>query len=120
MRLTRLHAALSDETRLRILNLLSRGPLCVCHLMSVLDEPQVKISKHLAVLREAGLLESHRHGHWMIYRFVEPPPEFLRVNLTLFADEPVLKTDAEALRRHLARLDDDSPVCRGETDTDAR
>jgi ArsR family transcriptional regulator len=64
--------ALADETRLRILNLLSEGELCVCDLMNVLKEPQSKVSRHLAYLRQAGLVEGRKEGLWMHYRLSKP------------------------------------------------
>jgi ArsR family transcriptional regulator len=64
----RLFKALADETRLRILALLSRGELCVCDLMAVLDLPQSTVSRHLAYLRNAGWVEDRRQGVWMYYR----------------------------------------------------
>lgn len=73
MRLARLHRALSDATRLRILRVLQAGPLCVCHFQSVLREPQVKVSKHLATLRAAGLVSAKRSGQWMCYALPEKP-----------------------------------------------
>ncbi|HEX9779019.1 MAG TPA: metalloregulator ArsR/SmtB family transcription factor, partial [Geopsychrobacteraceae bacterium] len=54
---TRLFKALSDETRLRILALLQAGELCVCDLMAILDLPQSTVSRHLAYLRNAGLVD---------------------------------------------------------------
>lgn len=60
--------ALADETRLRILNLLSERELCVCDLIKVLNEPQSKISRHLAYLRRSGLVEGRKEGLWMHYR----------------------------------------------------
>lgn len=60
--------ALSDETRLRILALLSEGELCVCDLMAALDLPQSTVSRHLAYLRNAGLVDDQRRGIWMFYR----------------------------------------------------
>ena len=59
--------ALGDETRLRILNLLSRGELCVCDIMKVLNVPQSKASRHLAQLRATGLVTDRREGRWMHY-----------------------------------------------------
>lgn len=64
--------ALSDETRLRILALLTAGELCVCDLMAVLDLPQSTVSRHLAYLRHTGLVEDRRQGVWMYYRLVTP------------------------------------------------
>jgi len=64
----RIFKALSEEIRLRILNLLREGELCVCDLMAVLDLPQSTISRHLAYLRNAGWVEGRRQGLWMHYR----------------------------------------------------
>ena len=68
----KIFTALADETRLRILNLLSERELCVCDLMSVLKEPQSKVSRHLAYLRKAGLAEGRKEGLWMHYRLSKP------------------------------------------------
>jgi DNA-binding transcriptional ArsR family regulator len=54
MKLVSIYECLCDATRLRLLNLLLQGPLCVCHLQAVLGESQVKISKHLSYLRARG------------------------------------------------------------------
>ena len=62
-----LFKAFADETRLRILNLLAQGEQCVCEFQMVLRVPQPKISRHLAYLRRAGLIEEHRDGKWVIY-----------------------------------------------------
>ena len=67
VKLVEIYQCLSDETRLRLLHLLLRGPLCVCHFQEVLGEPQVKISKHLGYLKARGLVTAKRRGNWMIY-----------------------------------------------------
>ena len=59
------YSALSDETRLRLLSLMKDGEVCVCHLQGVLKTNQPKISRHLAYLRRAGLVEARRDGKWM-------------------------------------------------------
>ncbi|MEA9390109.1 metalloregulator ArsR/SmtB family transcription factor [Acerihabitans sp. TG2] len=60
---------LSDETRLNIILLLrDKGELCVCELSTHLDERQPKTSRHLAMLRESGLLVDRRQGKWIHYR----------------------------------------------------
>ena len=64
--------ALADETRLRIINLLVRGELCVCEIMKVLDIGQSKASRHLGVLRYAGLVSDRRQGLWMYYSLAQP------------------------------------------------
>ncbi|GKW12738.1 MULTISPECIES: metalloregulator ArsR/SmtB family transcription factor [Enterobacterales] len=60
---------LSDETRLKIVLLLrASGELCVCELCGTLEESQPKISRHLSMLRECGLLIDRREGKWIHYR----------------------------------------------------
>lgn len=66
--LGRFFKAFADETRLRILALLSDGELCVCDLMAVMDLPQSTVSRHLAYLRINGLVSDRREGVWMHYR----------------------------------------------------
>jgi len=73
--------ALSDETRLRIMMLLTQGELCVCDLMFVLDEPQSKVSRHLAYLKHSGLTNSKRAGVWMHYRLKEPADDAHKVQI---------------------------------------
>lgn len=63
--------ALSDETRLRIVKLLENGELCVCHIVAAVDMSQSKISFHLKILKEAGLVKDWREGKWMHYRLNE-------------------------------------------------
>ncbi|MFA5082480.1 MAG: metalloregulator ArsR/SmtB family transcription factor [Hydrogenophilaceae bacterium] len=61
--------SLSDATRRRILSLLlSQGELCVCELVTALDLPQPKISRHLAVMRDASITTLRREGTWIFYR----------------------------------------------------
>lgn len=72
MKLVEIYRCLGDETRLRLLNLLLSGPLCVCHLHGVLGEPQAKISKHLGYLKARGLVTAQREGNWIVYSL---PPE---------------------------------------------
>ena len=67
-----LFKALSDSTRLRmLLLLLNHGELCVCDLMESLQIPQSTASRHLALLRNAGLVDGQRRGTWMYYQIVE-------------------------------------------------
>jgi ArsR family transcriptional regulator len=61
--------ALSDETRLRILKLLEKGELCVCDIVSALDQVQPKVSFHLSALKDAGLVKDRKEGKWIHYRF---------------------------------------------------
>jgi ArsR family transcriptional regulator len=66
----RLFQALSDETRLAILDLLRGGERCVCDLQDDLDAAQSRLSFHLRVLREAGLVTDHKAGRWTYYTLV--------------------------------------------------
>ena len=103
MELVRIYECLCDRTRLRILNLLLRGPLCVCHFQVVLGEPQVKISKHLNYLRRRGLVTARREQNWMVYALPEKTSSELRANLACLQDctseSPIFRRDAARLRR---------------------
>lgn len=63
--------ALADTTRLRLLNLMREGEICVCYFTEALLEPQPKISRHLAYLRQSGLVETTRAGKWVYYRLAD-------------------------------------------------
>ena len=66
--------ALADQTRWRIAMLVSEQTLCVCELVTGLNEIQPKVSRHLALMKEAGLVTAQREGTWMHYRIAEPLP----------------------------------------------
>lgn len=68
---TRRARAASDPTRVRMLKLLESGELCVCEIMEVLGLGQSTASKHLGVLRDAGLVESRKEGTWSYYRLAD-------------------------------------------------
>lgn len=70
-RLSNSFRALADPTRLRILNLLLRSPFCVCEMERILGLPQPLLSRHLAYLRNSGLVESHRDGMRVNYNLNE-------------------------------------------------
>ena len=103
MLLIEIYKCLSDETRLRILRLLSEGPLCVCHFQTILSAPQVAISKHLAYLREHGLVDATRYGQWMIYRIKEPRAPELDVQLDALAKcvraQPIIQEDLKRQKK---------------------
>jgi ArsR family transcriptional regulator, arsenate/arsenite/antimonite-responsive transcriptional repressor len=67
-----LFQALGDRTRLRLLNLMAAGDVCVCYFVEILDETQPKISRHLAYLRRARLVSARRDGKWVHYGLVMP------------------------------------------------
>jgi ArsR family transcriptional regulator len=69
-----LFAALADPTRLRLLNLMNGREVCVCYFVEILKQGQPKISRHLAYLRRAGIVQARREGKWMHYG-IEPPQD---------------------------------------------
>jgi ArsR family transcriptional regulator len=64
--------ALADRTRRRILNLMREYEICVADFTGILDVSQPKISRHLAYLKNAGIVTARRDGKWMYYRIAEP------------------------------------------------
>jgi ArsR family transcriptional regulator, arsenate/arsenite/antimonite-responsive transcriptional repressor len=68
----KLFRVLADRTRLRLLNLMGGQEICVCYLVEVLKTSQPKISRHLAYLRNSGIVAARREGRWMHYRIVPP------------------------------------------------
>src|SRR6266550_8073270 len=92
-----LFQALGDRTRLRLLNLMSAGEVCVCFFVEVLDEPQPKISRHLAFLRKAGLVSARRDAKWMHYSIAMPAHEAARKifsrTLATLSDDPEMQRD---------------------------
>jgi ArsR family transcriptional regulator len=98
-RVDSLFRAFSDRTRLRILNLLRPGELCVCDLVRVLGSPQPKISRHLAYLRRAGLVTARKEGLWMYYKLAPARSQFheklMECLSCCFADLPELAKDAK-------------------------
>jgi ArsR family transcriptional regulator len=76
-----IYDCLCDETRVRILNLLLRGSLCVGDFQEILRRPQVFVSKHLAYLRGRGMVQAERFGNWMIYSVPKERSRELEANL---------------------------------------
>jgi ArsR family transcriptional regulator len=94
--------ALSDSTRLRILNLLLQGELCVCDVQYVLDISQPNVSRHLAYLKNSGLVLDRRDGYRIFYRLSDPDHktkrllyDFLRRS---FPQQAQLKDDTARLK----------------------
>jgi len=98
---SRVFRALADETRVRIVALLSHGELCVCHVEHALAVAQPTVSRHLAILRAAGIVDSRRDGSWVYYRLVSVEPPALQA----VVDGVAQAFGAQrALRADLARL----------------
>jgi len=85
--------ALSDETRIRMLNILLEKECCVCEVMQALDISQSRASRNLGILQNAGLLKAHRDGVWIVYS--------------------VDWQTANRYASHLARLLRDTPISNG-------
>ena len=93
--------ALGDATRLRLLNLMGGSEVCVCYFVEILGQPQPKISRHLAYLRRAGMVEARREGKWMHYRIVVPEnagaARLLRETLKWMREEKAMQGDSARL-----------------------
>jgi ArsR family transcriptional regulator, arsenate/arsenite/antimonite-responsive transcriptional repressor len=103
--------ALSDRTRLRILNLLQDGEICVCHLVAVLDSPQPTVSRHLAYLRKAGLVVARKEGLWMHYRLAPVRNNCHKLLLNClashFQEEKCFGKDSGRLRARIFRTSEE-------------
>jgi ArsR family transcriptional regulator len=101
--LSLLFAALSDRTRLRLLNLMDGREVCVCYFVEILGQSQPKISRHLAYLRRAGVVAARREGKWMHYRIVAPAhpgaTKILRETLGALREEKAMQADLTRLSR---------------------
>jgi len=96
--------ALSDDTRLRVIKLLHERELCVCELMQVLDMSQPRISRHMSVLKNAGLVNDRREGKWIHYS-LNKNTQGKEVKILLDAmavvanDDAVVKADKKNLKK---------------------
>jgi ArsR family transcriptional regulator, arsenate/arsenite/antimonite-responsive transcriptional repressor len=101
--LPRFFQALGDTTRLRLLNLMGEQEVCVCYFVEILRAPQPKISRHLAYLRNAGIVSSRREGKWMHYRIVMPPhigaSQVLQQTLDSLKEDKTMHADRARLTR---------------------
>lgn len=114
--------ALGDEGRVRVLALLKEGELCLCQIIDILDLAPSTVSKHMSILREAGLIDQRKEGRWHFYRLAGTRPatpaargsgrrngrprarapspmvrQAIRWVMTNLNDEPTLRRDAERL-----------------------
>ena len=99
--MARLFAELADPTRLRLLHLMDGAEVCVCYFVEILGQSQPKISRHLAYLRNAGVVRARREGKWMHYRIERPPDAGAAAILEAALNS--LKTDAR-MQADLVRL----------------
>jgi ArsR family transcriptional regulator len=101
--LTRVFKALSDPTRLRILKMLEARPLCVCEITAVLGLATSTVSKHLSILRDAGLILDEKENKWVNYRLNRGARDaYGRQLLPLvkkwLAEDPVILKDAKTVK----------------------
>ncbi|WP_334072827.1 ArsR/SmtB family transcription factor [Paenibacillus sp. A14] len=94
---------LADKTRLTLLDILGDGERCVCDLVEALQTTQPNISQHLRKLREAGLVQETRRGHWAYYKLTVDHLPYVKATL-----EAVPTTEA---RRKLQKPSTDSSCC---------
>lgn len=101
--LAQLFTALADPTRLRLLNLMSGREVCVCYFVEILNQGQPKISRHLAYLRNAGIVSARREGKWMHYSIQRPydvaANSILDTVLAKLAEKPEMQADLARLTR---------------------
>ncbi len=100
----RLFRALGDRTRLRILNLLSRGPLCVCDIQRILRQPQSSVSRHLALLKSSGLILDRRDGMRTFYRQSDQESRLARAVLAAVRAHLAAEADYGGDIRDLERI----------------
>jgi len=101
--LIKVFKALSDETRIRMLHLLSEGELCVCEIMQALQISQTRASRNLGILRDAGLLQDRRDGQWVHYSVNrEVATEYLmllELLTSLLKEDQTIVADKERLKK---------------------
>lgn len=94
--------AVADPSRVRIMKLLEGGERCVCQITAVMDLAPATVSKHLAALKTAGLLQQRRDGKWVYYRLADRQlnayaPQFLALVRSLLTDDPTTTEDRRVL-----------------------
>lgn len=86
LKLIQIYECLCDETRLRILNLLSATPLCVSHIQKILQISQVKVSKHLNYMKERGMVSAMRCENRILYSLAKGTSAGLETNMKCLQD----------------------------------
>ncbi|MEE2699595.1 MAG: metalloregulator ArsR/SmtB family transcription factor [Pseudomonadota bacterium] len=96
--------SIADTTRVRILKMLEPGELCVCQITAILGLAPATVSKHLSLLRMAGLLSQRKEGRWVYYclsmhdnnPYAPPVLELLR---DILEDDPIIEEDRARLKK---------------------
>jgi ArsR family transcriptional regulator len=101
--MSRMFKALGDDVRLRIVALLAHGELCVCHIEEALELMQSNASRHLGILRRAGIVQSDRRDKWVYYRLAPQADaackRHFKALVASFSKQDVLRKDVERLRK---------------------
>ena len=108
------YKCLADETRAKCLMLISHEKeLCVCELTEALQASQPKVSRHLAQLREYGLLKDRREGQWIFYSINPALPEWAVdvINLTTQKNMPFIKNNLKLLKDFAGRPERTQVCC---------
>lgn len=96
--------SIADSTRVRILKMLEPGELCVCQITAILGLAPATVSKHLSLLKMAGLLSQRKQGRWVFYRLSNHDnnpyaPPVLKLMRKLLDDDPVIAMDKTRLKK---------------------
>jgi len=96
--------AISDENRVRALMMLTGGELCVCQIIEMLGLAPSTVSKHMSILRQAGLVETRKEGRWIYYRLADRESSTVREILKWL--KKYLKNDIKIVKdvRQLRRI----------------
>jgi len=101
--------ALGERNRLRILNMLTAKPLCVCEITAIMKLSQSTVSGHLKILKDADIIEDVRDGLWVEYRLIksgQPNHDLFRMLKAMFGDDQTLEKEKQA-----ALLADRNKIC---------
>jgi DNA-binding transcriptional ArsR family regulator len=105
--IVRILKALSEEIRLRIINLLyQKEELCVCEIVEALSLPQSTISRHMGVLKNAGIVEDKKAGQWVFYKLLIEKEETSFIKILIengFKKIPLLQNDIKALTKRIEK-----------------
>ncbi len=97
--------ALSDLNRVRVVSMLAGGELCVCQVTEVLQLATSTVSKHISILKQAGLVEARKEGRWMHYRLADQPGQAIQQAIEWATahgrEDPIIQNDKRALGKVL-------------------
>jgi ArsR family transcriptional regulator len=103
--------ALSDSSRIRIIKMLQKKPLCVCEIREALQLATSTVSKHLSILREAGFITDWKDGKWINYKINPDPPNALVSNALLFVSLQIENDDTVINDRKITKCTDRNILC---------